>query len=118
MRPQTVTDDLEAVAPLVVALANRYQEYENSGSSMWDRTVNVRKRPDWLREAATIEHMANDEHGDVSQLEDVRVEVDPFTLPVAPDPDVWEASCACFLIRLAKCVLIVSSIAGIANGAQ
>ena len=115
MRAQTVTDDLEAVAPLVVALANRYQEYENSGSSMWDRTVNVRSRPVWLREAATIEHMASDENGDVSQLEDVHVEVDPFALPVAPDPDVWEASRACILVRLA---LIVSSIAGIANGAQ
>ena len=63
----TVMDDLEAVAPLVVALANRsnsvqrstvqtclkprtlanrYQEYENEGATIWDRTVDVRKRPE------------------------------------------------------------------------
>ena len=34
----TVTEDLEAVAPLVVALANRYMEYEMDGATAWDRT--------------------------------------------------------------------------------
>tara|TARA_A100001015_G_C14941646_1_gene692817 strand:+ start:934 stop:1059 length:126 start_codon:yes stop_codon:yes gene_type:complete len=29
-----VTDDLGAVAPLVVALANRYTEYENDGETV------------------------------------------------------------------------------------
>ena len=87
-----MTDDLEAVAPLVVALANRYQEYENSGSSAWDRTVNVRARPAWLRDAATIDRMAIDKNDDVAQLEDVLVEVNPFVLPAAPDPDIWEVS--------------------------
>ena len=87
-----MTDDLEAVAPLVVALANRYQEYETSGSSAWDRTVNVRARPAWLRDAATIDQIAHEGNGDVAQLEDVQVEVDPFVLPIAPAPDVWEAS--------------------------
>ena len=34
----TVTEDLSAVAPLVVALANRYADYERDGATAWDRT--------------------------------------------------------------------------------
>ena len=35
---RSLTEDLEAVAPLVVALANRYVEYEMDGATAWDRT--------------------------------------------------------------------------------
>ena len=44
-RSVQVTDDLEAVAPLVVALANRYAEYENEGSTVWDRTGERARAP-------------------------------------------------------------------------
>ena len=50
----TVYPDTDAVALLVVALAERYAEYERSGSTAWDRTVEVRSRPRWLREAASL----------------------------------------------------------------
>ena len=102
MRGQ-VTDDLEAVAPLVVALADRYQDYENSGSSEWDRTVNVRNRPAWLRDAASVACELDGAHEDEAKLGDVQVEIDPFMMPVAPDHDVWEVSArACSLCCTAR----------------
>ena len=60
----TVAPDTSAVAPLVVALANRYAEYELSGSTAWDRTVDVRSRPRWLREAATVATAQADDRAD------------------------------------------------------
>ena len=91
---QTVTEDLEAVAPLVVALANRYREYENSGSTVWDRTIDVRTRPEWLRAAATITDTVpepalytNDRAEE--ELDEFKVDV-ACSLPIACDPTIWE----------------------------
>ena len=51
-----MADDVGAIAPIIVSIANRFAEYEASGSTAWDSTMDVRCRPAWLREAATIEY--------------------------------------------------------------
>ena len=43
----TVVDDVAQIAPIIVGLANRFAEYEASGSVNWDATMNVRQRPEW-----------------------------------------------------------------------
>ena len=43
-----------ALPEIVVALASRYAEYEESGSIAWDRTLDVRSRPAWLRQAESL----------------------------------------------------------------
>ena len=49
----TVADDVMAIAPTVVSIANRFSEYEASGSTAWDATVDVPHRPDWLKKTQT-----------------------------------------------------------------
>jgi hypothetical protein len=90
----TVNEDLEAVAPLVVALANRYQEYENSGSTQWDRTVDVHKRPNWLREAATLQGVGNaeEEESKVDTVDEFEVDVAFSIATVEANPEAWEAT--------------------------
>lgn len=83
----TVTDDLEAVAPLVVALADRYAEYENDGETVWDRTVNVRKRPAWLREAANV-----NADGQTPEEKADAVEIDLFAMSAEENPEEWEGN--------------------------
>ena len=86
----TVAPDTSAVAPLVVALANRYAEYEQSGSTAWDRTMDVRSRPEWLRRASTV---AAGQHRPRRQS-DANEHVEAKTTE-APSPDeeklVWTA---------------------------
>ena len=66
---------------------------ENSGSTAWDRTVDVCKRPEWLRGAATIDSSVEAEIDNVAEMENVEVEVDQFLMiPVAHDPTGWEVS--------------------------
>lgn len=43
----TVVDDVAAIAPIVVSIANKFAEYEASGSTAWDATIDVRQRPEW-----------------------------------------------------------------------
>ena len=49
----TVADDISAIAPIVVSIANRFAEYEASGSTAWEATMDVRQRPDWIVRAQT-----------------------------------------------------------------
>ena len=49
----TVARDVMAIAPTVVSIANRFSEYEASGSTAWDATVDVPHRPDWLKKTQT-----------------------------------------------------------------
>ena len=71
-------------------------EYENEGATAWDRTVNVRKRPDWLRAAATLKAVdvpkgaENDEYDEDDDIE-VEVDFNAFALPMTSNPTVWEA---------------------------
>ena len=51
----TVVDDVSAIAPIVVSIANRCAEYESSGSTAWDATLDVRQRPEWCRAVQTKE---------------------------------------------------------------
>ena len=43
----TVVDDVAAIAPIVVSVANKFAEYEASGSTAWEATIDVRQRPEW-----------------------------------------------------------------------
>ena len=95
----TVTDDLEAVAPLVVALADRYAEYENDGATAWDRTVNVQKRPAWLRDAANVKGGAPGQ-----EEAETAVEIDLFQMSTEADPEMWRNGA-----RKAKEVAVKSS---------
>ena len=46
----TVEDDREAVVPVLKLIAERFAEYARSGSDAWDATLDVHKRPAWLKE--------------------------------------------------------------------
>ena len=86
----TVAPDTSAVAPLVVALANRYAEYENSGSTEWDRTLDVCSRPEWLRRASTVP--AEQRRATRLSGEDDRVEGETTEARVANEEKlVWTA---------------------------
>ena len=43
----TVAEDIAAIAPISVSIANRFAEYEASGSTAWASTMDVRQRPSW-----------------------------------------------------------------------
>jgi hypothetical protein len=51
----TVVDDIASISPIVVSIANRFAEYEASGSAAWDVTVDVTQRPQYLRKSQTKE---------------------------------------------------------------
>ena len=46
--------DREAVWPLVVCIAQRYQEYADSGSQAWEETLLMQDRPKWLVDAGQL----------------------------------------------------------------
>ena len=48
----TVEADREAVVPVLTLIAERFAEYARSGSDAWDATLDVHKRPVWLKELA------------------------------------------------------------------
>ena len=73
-------------------LANRYQEYENEGATVWDRTVDVRKRPAWLRDAAS-KPSNDDSEDDTSQAkEQDEIEIDLFSISSEANPEFWDGS--------------------------
>ncbi len=51
----TVEDDREAVVPVLKLIAERFAEYARSGSDAWDATLDVHKRPAWLKELAGVD---------------------------------------------------------------
>ena len=50
----TVEADREAVVPVLTLIAERFAEYARSGSDAWDATLDVHKRPVWLKELAGV----------------------------------------------------------------
>jgi len=46
--------DREAVWPLVVCIAQRYEEYHASGSQAWEETLLMKDRPKWLVDAGKL----------------------------------------------------------------
>ena len=45
----TNADDLCVVAPVLRHICEEYDAYEQSGSKAWDQTIDVTKRPSWMR---------------------------------------------------------------------
>ena len=45
-------DDLLAIQPVLERVALEYQEYEDSGSQVWDTLIDVSARPKWLKDLA------------------------------------------------------------------
>ena len=50
----TVQSDRPFLLAITSRLAREYEAYEHSGSSAWDLTIDVRKRPQWLKQAAVF----------------------------------------------------------------
>ena len=50
----TVETDREAVVPVLKLIAERFAEYARSGSDAWDATLDVHKRPVWLKALAGV----------------------------------------------------------------
>ena len=46
-------DDAAAMLPVLEKIALEYQEYEDSGSQVWDTLIDVSARPQWLKDLAT-----------------------------------------------------------------
>ena len=44
-----VDADIDVIKPVLACIAERYDEYDDSGSDAWDFTLDVKKRPDFLR---------------------------------------------------------------------
>ena len=42
-------DDRGIIEPVVRAICQEYANYEDSGSTVWDQTINVVKRPAWMK---------------------------------------------------------------------
>ena len=59
---------------------------------MWDRTVNVHKRPAWLRAAASVTSVTPQEEKEEVQEDADGVEVDLFWLSTQADPETWDSS--------------------------
>jgi len=45
-------DDVLAIQPVLERVALEYQEYEDSGSQVWDTLIDVSARPKWLKDLA------------------------------------------------------------------
>ena len=45
-------DDVLAIQPVLERVALEYQEYEDSGSQLWDTLIDVSARPEWLKDLA------------------------------------------------------------------
>ena len=45
-------DDVRAIQPVLERVALEYQEYEDSGSQLWDTLIDVSARPKWLKDLA------------------------------------------------------------------
>ena len=45
-------DDVRAIQPVLERVALEYQEYEDSGSQVWDTLIDVSARPKWLKDLA------------------------------------------------------------------
>ena len=45
-------EDKEAIVPVLERIALGYQEYEESGSQVWDTLIDVSARPQWLKDIA------------------------------------------------------------------
>jgi hypothetical protein len=45
-------EDKEAIVPVLERIALEYQEYEESGSQVWDTLIDVSARPQWLKDLA------------------------------------------------------------------
>ena len=45
-------DDAAAMLPVLEKIALEYQEYEDSGSQVWDTLIDVSARPQWLKDLA------------------------------------------------------------------
>ncbi len=50
----TVDSDRDSILPVLEILAQRFAEYAASGSDAWDATIDVHKRPRWLKELAGV----------------------------------------------------------------
>ena len=47
--------DIDRIEPVLCEVAKRYAEYAASGSDVWDATIDVHGRPDWLKELAGVD---------------------------------------------------------------
>ena len=45
-------DDKDAMLSVLERIALEYQEYEDSGSQVWDTLIDVSARPQWLKDLA------------------------------------------------------------------
>ena len=50
----TVDSDRATVVPVLKLIAERFAEYAQSGSDAWDATLDVHKRPKWLKQLAGV----------------------------------------------------------------
>ena len=46
--------DVDVVAPVLARICAEYDAYETSGSKAWDQTIDVAKRPAWMRELTSV----------------------------------------------------------------
>ena len=54
----TVDTDRDVIKPVLTQIAQRYAEYAASGSTSWSATVDVHKRPAWLKALAGVDEGA------------------------------------------------------------
>ena len=50
--------DRDVVEPVLYRICQEYQAYDDSGSKVWDQTIDVKARPAWMREILGIEAAA------------------------------------------------------------
>ena len=46
------SEDALAIQPVLERVALEYQEYQDSGSQLWDTLIDVSARPEWLKDLA------------------------------------------------------------------
>ena len=50
--------DRQIIEPVLYRIAQEYAAYEESGSKVWDQTIDVRQRPAWMREILNVEEQS------------------------------------------------------------
>ena len=75
----TNDDDRATIKPVLERIAARFSEYEECGATSWDRTLNVARRPQWLKEV-----------GEAGPLSYISASAQNLALP-APDDPVGDA---------------------------
>ena len=50
--------DRQVIEPVLYRIAQEYAAYEESGSKVWDQTIDVRQRPAWMREILNVEEQS------------------------------------------------------------